>query len=66
MFLTQGSALTVSEGDSRSILATMSSKCVPSDLIINSAAVAGYLWESDIPMVDMHLSALQCIGCINH
>lgn len=44
----------------------MSSKCVLSDLIMNSGAVSGFLWEYHIPKVEMNLSALCCIGCTNH
>ena len=58
MFLPQGSAWKVSKGDPRSFGATMSSKCVVSELIINYVAVSDYLWGYDILKVDMSLSAM--------
>lgn len=47
VFLSQGLTFKVSKENFRSILATMSSKCVLSNLTINSTADSGSLWEYD-------------------
>lgn len=50
----QGLAFEAGRGAPRSILATMSSKRVLSDLILNSVTVSGYLWEYDTAVHWIH------------